>query len=211
MADLLPQKLRADARDNRDRLLEAARELFSERGLEVPMREIARRAEVGPATLYRRFPTKQDLIDAAFTDELHQCATIVHDGCADPDPWRGLCAVVRGITELNAHNQGFVDAFVTSYPGAVDFTAHRAGMLHALADLCRRAREAGALRPDIVLDDLILVLMAGRGLASAPPEIRPAAARRLSALALEAFRAAPAPAELPPPARVALVVLAERG
>jgi len=208
MVGHLPRKLRADARDNRDRLLEAARELFSERGLDVPMREIARRAEVGPATLYRRFPTKQDLIDAAFTDELRQCATIVHDGCADHDPWRGLCAVVRGITELNAHNQGFVDAFVTSYPGAVDFTTHRAGMLRSLADLCRRAREAGALRPGIVLDDLILVLMAGRGLAAAPPEVRPVAVRRLSALVLEAFKAEPASGALPPPARVGPAVLA---
>ncbi|GIM88360.1 TetR/AcrR family transcriptional regulator [Paractinoplanes toevensis] len=208
MADQLPQMLRSDARDNRDRLLEAARELFSERGLDVPMREIARRAEVGPATLYRRFPTKQALIDAAFTDELRQCAGIVRDGCADPDPWRGLCAVIRDITELNAHNQGFVDAFVTSNPGAIDFTAHRAGMLHSLAGLCRRAKEAGALRPDIVLDDLILVLMAGRGLAAAPPDVRPAAARRLSALALEAFRAEPARGTLPPPARVAPAVLA---
>ena len=65
----LPQMLRADAEDNRERVLEAARELFAERGLDVPLREVARRAGVGPATLYRRFPTKQSLVDAAFTGD----------------------------------------------------------------------------------------------------------------------------------------------
>ncbi|WP_250030296.1 TetR/AcrR family transcriptional regulator [Paractinoplanes maris] len=204
MADELPQMLRADARDNRDRVLESARALFSERGLGVPMREIARRAQVGPATLYRRFPTKQALIDAAFTDELRACSTIVRDGCADPDPWRGLRSVVLDITELNARNQGFVDAFVTSYPDAADFTAHRAGMLRALAGLCRRAQDAGALRPDFVVDDLILILMAGRGLPAEPPELRLAAARRFAALALEAFRASATASPLPPPARARL-------
>ncbi|MEU4242242.1 helix-turn-helix domain-containing protein [Actinoplanes sp. NPDC026619] len=201
MTDQLPHLLRADAQDNRDRVLEAARALFAERGLDVPMREIARRAQVGPATLYRRFPTKQSLIDEAFTDELRTCGAIVQAGCADPDPWRGLCSVVHEITELNARNQGFVDAFTSSFPAAVDFGAHRASLLRSLADLCRRAKEAGALRPDFVLDDLILVLMAGRGLSAAPPEARAAAARRFAALALEAFRGTTA---LPPPARIAL-------
>lgn len=201
MADELPHMLRSDARDNRDRVLEAARSLFSERGLGVPMREIARRAEVGPATLYRRFPTKQSLIEAAFTDELRACSGIVRDGCADPDPWRGLRSIVLDITELNAHNQGFVDAWVASNPGLPDFTAHRAGMVRSLAGLCRRAKEAGALRPDFVLDDLILILMAGRGLPAEPPELRVVAARRFAALALDAFRAAERPSPLPPPAR----------
>src|SRR4051794_20787548 len=105
MTDQLPQMLRADAQDNRDRVLEAARALFSERGLDVPMREIARRAGVGPATLYRRFPTKQSLIDEAFTDEMRTCRDIVRAGCADTDPWRGLCSIVLAVTDLNARNQ----------------------------------------------------------------------------------------------------------
>jgi AcrR family transcriptional regulator len=201
MADHLPHMLRADAQDNRDRVLEAARALFSERGLDVPMREIARRAQVGPATLYRRFPTKQSLVDEAFTDELHACSAIVRDGCADPDPWSGLRAILLRITELNARNQGFVDAFTSSYPGAVDFTAHRAGLLRSLAALCRRAQAAGALRTDFVLDDLIMVLLAGRALPAGAPEIRAATARRFAALALEAFRATGATTPLPPPAR----------
>jgi AcrR family transcriptional regulator len=185
----LPHLLRADARDNRDRVLEAARALFAERGLDVPMREIARRAQVGPATLYRRFPTKHALVDEAFHQELGACSAIVRDGCADPDPWRGLSSVIRGITELNAQNQGFVDAFLSSYPGGTDLATHRAGMLRLLAGLCRRAKAAGALRADFVLDDVILVFLAGRALAATPPGVRLAAARRLSTLALDAIHA----------------------
>ncbi|MFC4944605.1 TetR/AcrR family transcriptional regulator [Pseudonocardia sp. GCM10023141] len=194
----MPQKLRADAQDNRDRVIEAARALFSERGIGVvTMREIARRAEVGPATLYRRFPTKQLLVDDAFADELRRCRGIVDDGCADPDPWRGFCSVIERITVLNSHNQGFVDAFMAASPEVDTFAAHRAALLRMLVELAGRAQAAGGLRRDFVIDDLILVLLTGRGLAAAPPSVRAAAARRFAALAIDAFRASGDSAELP--------------
>ncbi|MCF3961810.1 TetR/AcrR family transcriptional regulator [Streptomyces fuscigenes] len=184
----MTHNLRADARENRGRILEAARALFAERGLDVPMREVARRAGVGPATLYRRFPTKQDLVDDAFADELRACREIVVDGCADPDPWRGLSSVVEDLTVLNARNQGFVDAFMSAHPHAPVFGRHRADLLHRLAALAARAKRAGRLRHDFAVDDLVLVLLAGRGLSSAHPDTRTAAARRFAALALDAFR-----------------------
>lgn len=188
MTERLPQMLRADARDNRDRILEAARALFAEQGIRVTMREIARRAEVGPATLYRRFPTKQIMIDAAFADELRSCRAIVDDGYADPDPWRGFSSVIERISVLNGRNQGFVDAFMSASPENDAFAAHRALLLRMLADLARRAQAAGGLRRDFVIDDLILVLLAGRGLSSTQPSGREAAARRFAALVIEAFR-----------------------
>ena len=117
--------LRSDAQDNRDRIIRAARELFAQNGFDVTMRQIARRAGVGPATLYRRFPTKQDLAGEAFAEELLRCSTIVRNGAANPDPWRGFCDVIKGLVVLNAHNQGFTDAFLAAYPMAVDFAAHR--------------------------------------------------------------------------------------
>ncbi|HEY4268455.1 MAG TPA: helix-turn-helix domain-containing protein [Galbitalea sp.] len=201
MTDQLPrmprarQKLRADAEDNRERVLQAARELFSERGLDVHMREIARRAGVGPATAYRRFPTKQLLADAAFADELRSCAAIVAEGCADPDAWRGLSSVLMRIGEVNARNQGFVDAFMSMFPETIDFSAHRIGMLRSLAVLARRAKEAGELRDDFTIDDLVLILMAGRGLKAATPDLRAAAARRFSALAIDGLRTVGGPTD----------------
>jgi len=190
MAERLTHLLRADAMDNRNRVLQAARSLFSERGLDVPMREVARHAEVGPATVYRRFPTKQALIDAAFTDELTSCRRIVQDGCADLDPWQGFCSVIEGLSVLNVRNQGFVDAFMSANPEAVMFSQHRASLLQLLAELAERAQRDGQLRHDFVIDDLVLVLLAGRGLSSIPPVTREAAARRFAALAIDAFREA---------------------
>lgn len=80
VTDHLPHTLRSDALDNRERILDAARALFSADGLNVPMREIARRAGVGPATLYRHFPTKQMLVADAFADQLRACRAIVDEG-----------------------------------------------------------------------------------------------------------------------------------
>jgi AcrR family transcriptional regulator len=189
MRHQVPQLLRSDAEDNRERLLDAARTLFAERGLDVTMRQIARQAGVGPATLYRRFPTKQALIDVAFRDELDACKAIVAVGCADLDPWRGLRMILLRLGELNARNHGFVDAFVSSYPDAVDFTAHRTGLLRSLAELCGRAQASGVLRADFVFDDVLLIIMAGRGISAVNAEQRVIAARRFSALAVEALRA----------------------
>ncbi|MFB4420152.1 TetR/AcrR family transcriptional regulator [Streptomyces sp. QL37] len=202
MDDGLPHTLRSDALDNRERILEAARVLFSAEGLDVPMREIARRAEVGPATLYRRFPTKQALVAEAFADQLRACRTIVDEGCADPDPWRGLCLVIEKICELHARDRGFTEAFLSTLPGAPD-VAGREYTVRALAGLARRAQEAGRLRSDFVLDDLILVLMANKGINTRSAATQVMASRRFAALAIQAFEACPRHAPLPPAARLA--------
>ncbi|WFE54279.1 helix-turn-helix domain-containing protein [Micromonospora sp. WMMD1155] len=83
MTEQLTRNLRSDARDNRQRILEAARTTFATDGMDVPMREIARRAGVGPATLYRRFPTKEALATEAFAEQMDACHVIVDEGLAD--------------------------------------------------------------------------------------------------------------------------------
>jgi AcrR family transcriptional regulator len=200
--DRLPHTPRSDALDNRERILDAARALFSADGLDVPMREIARRAGVGPATLYRHFPTKQVLATEAFADQLRACRTIVDDGCADPDPWRGLCLVIEKICELHARDRGFGEAFMSTFPGAPD-AAGREYTLKAVAGLARRAKDAGHLRSDFVLDDLVLILMANKGIHARSTEAQVMASRRFAALAIQAFEARPQHAPLPPAARLA--------
>ncbi|MEV5394850.1 helix-turn-helix domain-containing protein [Streptomyces cellulosae] len=197
--------VRSDARDNRARILEAARAVFGEEGLGAPMREVARRAGVGPATLYRHFPAKRDLLAETFAEQRRACRTAVRDALADPDPWHGFRTVIERICELHAHSAGFADAFMTAFPEAMDFTADRERTLRAVAELARRARETGRLRPDFVVDDLVLVLMAHRGLQDTPREARGAASRRYAAYVIEAFRATPTPeaaTPLPPAPRL---------
>ncbi|MFG2076319.1 TetR/AcrR family transcriptional regulator [Nonomuraea maritima] len=202
MTSGLTQNLRSDALDNRERILDAARALFATEGLQVPMREVARRAGVGPATLYRRFPTKEALATEAFKDQMRACEVIVEEGLADPDPWRGFCLVIERICELHARDRGFTAAFMTTFPHALDFAASRAATLNAAAELARRAKAAGRLRRDFVLDDLILVIMAHTGIHAATPAGRVAASRRFAALAIEAFRASPDASPLPPAGRL---------
>jgi AcrR family transcriptional regulator len=206
VTDRLPHTLRSDALDNRERILDAARAVFAADGLDVPMREIARRAGVGPATLYRRFPTKEMLVTEAFTDQMCTCEAIVDEGLADPDPWHGFRLVIEKICELHARDRGFTAAFMSTYPNAIDFAAGREYALNSIAELARRAKDAGHLRPDFVLDDLILVLMANSGIHAASPAAQVAASRRFAALAIQAFQASPTASPLPPVARLAPAV-----
>lgn len=182
--------LRADAQENRDRVLAAARELFATCGLEVTMRQIARRAGVGPATLYRRFPTKQALLAEAFQDEVDACTAIVRESAADPDPWRGFCSVLENLLILNGQNRGFTDAYLMLRADAIDLADHRATMLATVASLVRRAKDAGKLRADFEVDDFVLLLRAGRGLAAGPHAERAAAARRLAAILIQGLAVA---------------------
>src|SRR3954468_13053332 len=152
MAERSPQMLRSDARDNRERVLEAARAAFAAEGLDVPMREIAQRAGVAPATLYRRFPTKAILAAEAFAAALSGCHAILDEGLADPDPWHGFRRVIEQLYELHARNQGFTAAFLSTFPGTLDLAADRRSALNSLTELVRRAKDAGRLRHDVVLD-----------------------------------------------------------
>ena len=189
MTNGLSHLRRSDARDNRERILDAARAVFAADGLTVPMREIARRADVGPATLYRHFPTKEALATEAFGDQMRACYAIVDEGLADPDPWRGFASTVERLCELHARDRGFSAAFTAEFPRALDFAADRERAVKSIAELTRRAREAGHLRPDVDLDDVILVLMANSGLQGASPAARVAASRRFAALAIRGLRA----------------------
>lgn len=198
----MPHSLRSDARDNRDRLLEAARALFSSGGLIVPMREVARRAGVGPATLYRHFPTKESLINAAFAGQLHACRDIVHRAGGDRDPWHGLCRLIMDFCDLHARDRGFTEAFLSAYPRAIPVTAERDAIFRTIADLTARAKHSGRLRPDFEADDLTLMLLANKGIETGSPATRVAASRRFAAFVIQAISHGPHNAPLPPPVRL---------
>ncbi|WP_459800703.1 TetR/AcrR family transcriptional regulator [Herbidospora sp. RD11066] len=196
-------KLRSDARDNRERILAVARLAFATEGLDVPIREIARRAGVGPATVYRHFDTKDALLAGAFAEQMAICSAVIEEGLAATDPWVGFRLVVERLMEMHALDRGFARAFTSPLPQAI-FAAERDRSLWMLLELVRRAKEAGPLRRDFVLDDLVMALMAGDGIRADSPETRVAATRRFAALMLQSFMADPVPAPLPPAVRLPL-------
>jgi AcrR family transcriptional regulator len=193
----LTQYVRTDARDNRHRILAATRAAVAADGARASVRDVARRAGVGAATLYRHFPTKQILVTAAFTDRMAACRALLERGLADPDPWRGFRTAVEEVSVLHALDQGFSAAFLSAYPQAVDVAPERERGLRAFTRLARRAQRAGVLRADLVPDDLVLLLMANRGVRAGTPAATAAAARRLAAFLLQSLQAPAAP--LPPP------------
>jgi AcrR family transcriptional regulator len=205
----MSRKLRSDASDNRARILAAARVAFTTEGHDVPIREIARRAQVGVATVYRRFPTKEALFTEAFAEQMAMCSAIVEEGMAMADPWRGFCLVIEKLMAAHALDRGF-RAIISQLSWTVDFTADRDRTMRLLLGLVRRAKEAGELRADIVLEDLVLAMMANEGIRAESPELTAAASRRFAALMIQSFRANPVPAPLPPAVRLPLPVLQDQ-
>ncbi|CAL9547430.1 TetR/AcrR family transcriptional regulator [Streptomyces sp. enrichment culture] len=199
-ADASRAALRADALRNRERVLEAAREVFAARGTDAPMSAVARRAGVGVATLYRRFPTRTALLAAAFDDQLAECATAFEEAMADPDPGHGLYRLLEKVCATLVTDRGFDTVLMTGFPGALDYARERAWAEEGLARLVQRARDAGRLREDFDPADIPLLLLAVNGLAHQPPEVALPAARRLLTYLFQSFQAHPParPGPLPP-------------
>ena len=201
--------LRVDAERNRQRLLEAARAAFAEGGLDVPLEEIARRADVGIATLYRRFPTRDDLLAAVFEDRLIRFAALAAEARQTPDAWTGFRRYVERACALQAADRGLRDLLVGGFPGGRRFRALRQQAERDLAELVRRAQAQGTLRADLVVEDVVVLLMANAGVVRATRAGAPRAWRRFVALMLDAC-SADGPQVLPAPPRAAQLARAMR-
>jgi AcrR family transcriptional regulator len=193
------RELRADARRNRDRILDAARAAFGERGLDVPLEDIADRAGVGIATLYRRFPTREALVAATFELKLDAFAEAAEQALGHPDAWAGFAGFVEWACATQAANRGVTDLLTLRLPNSELAEASRARGLRAFTALVRRAQDQGALRADFVPEDLVLLMIANAGVVLATRTAAPHAWRRLVALMIESFRAGhPGPLPAPP-------------
>src|SRR5436190_17133572 len=124
--------LRKDAERNRHRILEAARELFAERGLSVTLNDVAHHAGVGVGTVYRRFPDKEVLIDTLFQEHLDEWARIYEEGLDDPDPWHAVVSTHERALELWANNRGLKEILLGS-PHASERARQQRAQLHPLA------------------------------------------------------------------------------
>lgn len=144
--------LRSDAARNHERILEAARAAIEESGASVTLDEVARRAEVGLATIYRRFSGRQDLVQAVFEQFFtREIEPLVRAARAEPDPWRGLARCLELTVATVVDNRVLLEA---AWAAGVVTTDVSARFLAPLGDVLRHAQAAGAVRPDLRSEDL---------------------------------------------------------
>ena len=148
--------LRADAERNRRRILDAARELFAERGVSVGLDEIAHHAGVGVGTAYRRFPCKSDLIDALFEERVERLVEAAHRGLAEEDPWTGLVIWMETAVELHANDLSLKQMIFEQAGGEERVAGVKAKLQPLIAEIVDRAQASGQLREDVVVTDLPL-------------------------------------------------------
>jgi AcrR family transcriptional regulator len=192
-------QLRADAARNRQAIVEAARSVFAEQGLHAPLDEIAKRAGTGNATLYRRFPTRGDLVEAVFVDRMAEHLAAVESALADEDPWEGFASYVRAVGAMQARDRGIADLVTMDVSTAPEVERLRSEAFDGLVRLVDRAHASGVLRADFTTVDVVLLLMANAGLVERAHGIPAETSARLVHVLLDGFRSTAASEGPKPP------------
>ena len=167
---LLERPKRADARRNYDKVLAAARKAFAEGGESTALEEIARRAEVGIGTLYRHFPNRQALLEALYVDEVEEvCRSAAQfDG---EEPWEALTGWLERFVAYLATKRALAAEMLNYVDRDAEvFKASRAALFGAGEPLLTRAQEAGVVRPDVEIAELIQMVMGIAKIPAADPK-----------------------------------------
>jgi len=182
------QVLRRDARANRERILAAARECFADEGVDAPVEAIAQRAGVGMGTLYRRFPTKDALVEAVIDEALDAFVAAAEAGLAADDPWTGFTGFVERVLELHAENRALREVLPgTGHGPARERMRRRVRPL--TRELVLRAQADGSLRADFAPEDMPLVFMTGGRVLEAARGVAPDLWRRYLGILFDGLRA----------------------
>ena len=178
-------QLRADAERNRQRILDAAGELFAQKGLAVGLDEIARHAGVGVGTAYRRFANKGELIDALFEERVDHLVALAERALEHDDPWQGLKNFLEAAVELHVANRALKEmVFAAGGPVAERMAAARGRIAPLVQELIGRAQASGDLRDDVAFTDMPLIQFMVSGVA----DIAGPAWRRYLGIVLDGLR-----------------------
>lgn len=148
--------LRADARRNRQAVIDAARMLFAEKGLDTQMPDVARAANVGVGTVYRHFPTKDQLIAAIAAQQFERMADRGRRDLETTDPWEGIADFIRFAVQIQADDRGLCEV-MSSRPELMDAAARAAGLPELCDELVKRAQRSGQLRLDLDWEDVPMI------------------------------------------------------
>jgi AcrR family transcriptional regulator len=180
--------LRRDAERNRQRILEAARDAFAEEGLSVTLDEIAHRAGVGVGTIYRRFPDKDQLIDALFEDQITAFASLAGECLCDVDPWEGLVRFLEQACYVHACDQGLKEVVLSGSRGRERVARARDLMFPLVTRLVERAQADGSLRPDVKPTDMPLLQLMLGSLSECTRDVDPDVWRRYLGIVVDGLR-----------------------
>lgn len=185
MVTALPDRpKRADARRNYDKLVAAAREVFAEQESDATLEEISKRAGVGIGTLYRHFPARENLVEAAYYDGVEQVAASA-DRYADDEPWEALIGWLREVVAFAATKRVLADEMFAVMDRDAPFFKSCSGVVYDAGEpLLARAQEAGVVRGDVDINDVTKMVMGIANLRTAPTE----QVERLVAIALDGLR-----------------------
>jgi AcrR family transcriptional regulator len=192
--------LRRDAERNRQRILEAARVVFAERGLSGSHDDIAREAGVGVGTVYRRFPDKEQLIGALFEARIEEIADVARAAADHPDPWEALVGFLVRTQELQSEDRGLKEILLGGARGTERAVAARSLIAPLAAQVLQRAKNAGVVRSDIELTDLQLIQLAIGTIGESSRDVAPDVWRRMMTVVVDGLRAECARSELVFPA-----------
>jgi len=184
--------LRADAERNRQRILAAAAELFTERGLEPSLDDVARHAGVGVGTVYRRFPDKASLADALFDERIDALVALAEQAQAEPDAWAALVSFLERSGEMLVSNRGLRQILMFAAEGHDRGICARDRMRPAIESLIERAQANGQVRADLRPTDVPMIEFMVAAAAEYAWQVRPTVWRRYLALILDALRPASA-------------------
>src|ERR1700712_2627424 len=201
MTEAPGRALRKDAAINRERLLDAARELFAEQGLNVTLNDIAHHAGVGVGTAYRRFANKEEVIDALFERQLEQVAAVAQEALDDADAWNGLITFLERALHMRHGDRGLNEIMNNPVLGDARVSQVRDQIAPLITALVDKAQQQGVVRPDLDQTDLIFMQLALSAIMEKTRGISPDLYRRYLTFFLDGIRVrADAPTPLPVPA-----------
>jgi AcrR family transcriptional regulator len=180
---------RRDAQENYDRLLAAAQREFAARGVDASLERIARDAGVSIGTLYRHFPSRLDLILAAFDPRLQEFLDGASTALEVDDPWTGFVSYLENLFRVQAGDRGFNDFLSRRFPGSAETERIHDRMCRQIEDVLTRAQEAGKVRPDLTLADIVNLIWSNGRMIDATTFTAPDAWRRHLYLMLDGYRA----------------------
>ena len=181
--------LRSDARRNLESILRAAAEAFAEGGLEVGVAEVARRAGVGTATIFRRFPTKDDLVAAVFHMRMDEIVEIARECARLPAGIAALHRFFELATEFQIRDRGFMENIgKRRFADDPRFDSARDEVFHAIEQIVAKAQQAGELRDDVSPADVPVLLQAVCGGAQFASGSNPELWRRYMDIVVDGLR-----------------------